>query len=674
MRIATLVKILAGLFVLVIAVAVAAILVIDPNEYKDEIIATVENQTGRDFSIESDIDLQLGLTPSFAVSGVRIANAEWGSRPEMITVGEFSAEVALLPLVFGNLQINRLVLRDANILIETDSKGRSNLDFAGAEQEQQASEGSSSLPQINDISVENALLTVIDGTQGTTNKIEIKRLSAKAQSLSSPLVIDLAAIATLEEQAIEFDAEGQLGAPKSLLDGGEPFALDLTVTGLGLTAKIKGVVTDLANAKGLDLQFEVAGADLQGVTPLTGGGIPSAGPVALTTSIKGDADNAMLDNISLAIGGSDLVGSATIDVRGKRPSVGGTLVSEQIDLTELLPAEENPPETDGETAKPNASDKVFPADQLPLDLLRSFDAKVDIAVAKLILPGVTLAETKSVLALDNGALALKPVSATLAGSAVTGSISVDTRGGPASVSIDMSAPQLDLGELLREFADLDQLRGGGAASVSLRGSGRSVAEIMAGLNGHTRLLMNQGEMKNDFLGTISGLSQTVGEAFGKKEWITVECIASDFEINNGIANSRVNVINTELLLITAEGKVDLGQEKPDIKVSPSPKGIDLSLAVPVNVGGSLANPTVTPDTLATAKKIGGILGAIAFPPAAVIGLVELGSNDNSCLQTAKADSPQPTPSEPATPVDAVTDTAKDAIEGVSEGLKKLFGN
>lgn len=198
---------------------------------------------------------------------------------------------------------------------------------------------------------------------------------------------------------------------------------------------------------------------------------------------------------------------------------------------------------------------------------------------------------------------------------------------------------------------------------------------MASLNGHTRLLMDKGEMKNDFLGNISGLTQTIGEAFGKKEWIVVECIASDFEVTNGIANSRINVINTELLLITTEGKVDLGQEKPDLKITPRPKGIDLSLAVPVNIGGSLANPTITPDTLATVKKIGGILGVIVFPPAAIIGLGEIGSSDNSCLQTAQAESaPKQEQRAPSGPVESAADAAKDVLEGVGKSLKKLFGN
>jgi uncharacterized protein involved in outer membrane biogenesis len=612
-----------------------------------------------------------------------MANAKWGSRPEMMSVGEFAAEVALLPLIFGNLQINRLVLRDADILIETDAEGRSNLDFSGTEKNEAPNEDAPNLPQINDVLIENAVFTIVNGADRATSKFEVKRLSAKAKNLSSPLAIDVTGVATIEEQAIEFAAEGDLGAPKLLLAATEPYPVNLTLTGLGLIAKIDGTIADLTEITGLDLNFEVSGPDLQGLVPLAGDGLPTAGPITLAATIKGNGENAVLETIALQIGKTDVAGSMSIDMRGKRPRIEGTLHAGQIDVTELLPGDEKEPNgpdagqnSGGEASKSTGEEKLFPADPLPLDILKAFDANLDIAITQLVLPGMTLADAKGVLALDNGALALKPLSASLVGSAVTGDIGVDTRSGPASVSLNLKAPQLDMGELLRELADLDQLRGGGAVDVSLRGTGTSVAEIMASLNGHSRFLMDEGEVKNEFLGTVSGLSQTIGEAFGKKEWIAVECIASDFEVANGVANSRINVINTELLLITTEGKVDLAQEKPDLKVSPNPKGIDLSLAVPVNVGGSLANPSFTPDTLATAKKIGGILGAVAFPPAALIGLTELGGGDNPCLQTAKADSPQPQPepSPPETPVEAVTDTAKDAIEGVGKGLKKLFGN
>ena len=113
--------------------------------------------------------------------------------------------MALLPLIFGNLQINRLVLRDADILIENDAKGRSNLDFTGDEKTEKASEGTFNLPQINNVLIENAVLTLIDGARGTTTKLKIIRLAAKAENLSAPLAIDLSGVVTLEGQADPLD-------------------------------------------------------------------------------------------------------------------------------------------------------------------------------------------------------------------------------------------------------------------------------------------------------------------------------------------------------------------------------------------------------------------------------------------------------------------------------------
>ncbi len=682
MRFATLLKLFVGLVVLVIAVTFVALLVIDPNEYKDEIIAAVEDRTGREFDIESDIDLKIGLTPSFAVGGVRLGNATWGSRPEMLTVGEFAAEVALVPLIFGNLQINRLVLRDAEILIESDASGRSNLEFAGKPTSKEASDQGGGLPEINNVLIENAVFTLLDGAQARTTSLNIKRLTATAQRLTAPLSIDLTGVATLDGQAVDIRAEGQIGAPKLLLDGGPPYPVDLRLAGLGLIAMIDGAIADPVGAKGLDLKFEISGSDLQGLAPLTGDALPATGPIAFAATVKGDVDNAAIENIALKIGRSDLAGSASVDMRATRPRLVASLSAERIDFTELFPNKEKVPGAEppdpaamAGTAQSNGGDKVFPSDPLPLDLLQSFDAKLDFDVANLIFAGAALADTNGDLVLDNGALAIKPLNISLANSVITGSIGADTRSEPASISLELKASKLDIGESLRAFAGLENLRGSGAAGVSLRGAGNSVAEIMAGLNGHTRLLMNEGEMKNEFLGNISGLTQTVGEAFGKQEWIVVECIASDFEVVNGIANSRVNVINTELLLITAEGSVDLAQEKLNLKITPRPKGIDLSLAVPVRIGGSLARPTYTPDTVGAGKKIGGIVGAVVFPPAAVIGLGNMGGKDNPCLQTGQADSASPQQeSESSAPAEPGPEADKGLLERAGEGLKKLFGD
>jgi AsmA protein len=64
--------------VVVFTVLLAAILplVIDPNDYKDEIIQAVKKKTGRDFSIEGNIELSI-----FPWLGVEVGTAELGNAP-----------------------------------------------------------------------------------------------------------------------------------------------------------------------------------------------------------------------------------------------------------------------------------------------------------------------------------------------------------------------------------------------------------------------------------------------------------------------------------------------------------------------------------------------------------------------------------------------------------------
>src|SRR3546814_4909662 len=99
----------------------------DFNEYKCLSAAKSKWATVRDLAIDGDLKLNLlTLSPSLVVNDVRFANADWGSRPDMAVIKRFEAEVALLPLVSGDLVVQRIVLVGAEILIETNKQGQTN--------------------------------------------------------------------------------------------------------------------------------------------------------------------------------------------------------------------------------------------------------------------------------------------------------------------------------------------------------------------------------------------------------------------------------------------------------------------------------------------------------------------------------------------------------------------
>ena len=82
-----LLKILFGLVALLVLLVVIAVVVlplmVDPNDYKDEIAATVEKQTGRTLKIEGDLALSVFPWLGLDIGPTQLSNAEGFDAPYM---------------------------------------------------------------------------------------------------------------------------------------------------------------------------------------------------------------------------------------------------------------------------------------------------------------------------------------------------------------------------------------------------------------------------------------------------------------------------------------------------------------------------------------------------------------------------------------------------------------
>jgi uncharacterized protein involved in outer membrane biogenesis len=109
----------------------AFIATFDANAYKPRIAAAAKEATGRDLTLAGPIRLKLGLNPGLRAEDVALANAPWGSRPELARLAALEVEVALLSLLSGTIAVNRVVLVRPDILLEIDPEGRGNWEIAG---------------------------------------------------------------------------------------------------------------------------------------------------------------------------------------------------------------------------------------------------------------------------------------------------------------------------------------------------------------------------------------------------------------------------------------------------------------------------------------------------------------------------------------------------------------
>jgi uncharacterized protein involved in outer membrane biogenesis len=665
MRLVRIVKILLVVVpLLLIAVVVGGIAVLkstDFNQYKPRIAAEVKKATGRDLVIAGDLGVEISLNPAVAVEGVSFTNADWGSRPEMVVLDRFEARIAVLPLLFGRLEIDRLVLVGADILLEVDEKGRANFAFGGAKAA--APEGEAGKLEIpvgaREVAIENSVVTYRDAATGASYKAHIDHLTLKGKSLDDP--VSLVLRGRYNEAPVT--ASAILGTPSAMMSGGSPWPVDMTLEAGGAKIDIKGAIAQPATASGIGLSVTVAGAELGDLSALAGAAVPKLGAYSLSGKLTGDAASAMtFTGLKAALAGSDLGGEIMIKLGGKRPVIAATLTAETVDLTALAGGAGGDAGT-----KP---DKLFSADPLPLDGLKAIGAKLQLKAKAVVFAGARLENAMLGVALSGGNLVVKPIRGELAGGAMDGSIQLDARQTAATLAVNLGLAKVNLGRLTKEMGVSDALEGHASIKVDVAGAGASVAVIMAGLNGETSLVMGKGRMKSAALNTlIGGPTQILSDIFtgGDSEYTAINCAVLRFPVKKGVATAEPLVLDTEVAAFVGEGTINLGSEKLDLVIDPDVKKTTVSAAVPVNIEGTLANPQYGLDKLAVARKVGGVLGLVLFPPAAVVGLVDLGAgDDNPCVQQAKGGKQKEDSG-------GAVETLKDAGEGITKGIKGLFG-
>ena len=118
MRWKWIVGIIAAICVVLLVVAYIIAASYDYNKLKPLITRTVKDFTGRELTIGGDFDLKIGLPPSLEVHNVAFQNAAWGSQPQMARFKKLQVSVSLLPLIRGNIDVNRLILTEPVLSLE----------------------------------------------------------------------------------------------------------------------------------------------------------------------------------------------------------------------------------------------------------------------------------------------------------------------------------------------------------------------------------------------------------------------------------------------------------------------------------------------------------------------------------------------------------------------------
>ena len=668
------IKILAGLFVVAIIGIAIVISTFDVNQYKGEISQAVEDATGRKLDIGGDIGFKVSLIPTVVIEDIKFANASWGSKPDMLSLDKFEVQVSLMPLLSGNIQVNRVILLAPEILLETNKKGMGNwvLDSKQTEEKVTApSESSTPLPAIvvSEVYIENASITYKDGVTGKETKVVIENIETKSDSFDAPLSL----LVKIVYNEIPVKIEGSLGSINQLI-ANKNYPVDLEINTSDAKIGLHGQVAKPMEGKGLDLELGFNVASLSKLSKLAETELPALGPISLTGKVSDGESSYSIKNMKLQAGKTDLSGDLTANLAGKRPALSANLSSNSIDLVEL---------SGGETvAKKQAKkERIFSPDPLPLEGLKSVNANVTINAKQIKTSSLVLSKTKIVLTLKNGDLSIKPLSTLVAGGTMNANIGLNASGKKAKLVTDINIKGLEPSQL--EYFKGKVTGAKTDVTIKVKGSGNSVSQIMAGLNGKLLAKMGKGELKDSKTKAAGADLFSMLNPSGTREGTLIECGVINFNIKDGIATADKGIaVASNKMNVIGSGTIDLKTEKLDIGITPQARegaGISVGqLAELVRLQGTLANPKAGVDTMAALKAGAGAGAALATGGLSILaqGLLDKSTADEDPCATALGKKPTVTKEASKEPEKSTTtkavDAVKDAGSAVSDTIKGWF--
>lgn len=667
-----------ALLMLVAMVVVAAFLaVFDWNWLRGPLQRYVSEKTERAFSISS-LEVDFGWTPTVTLRDVDFANADWAEdKTSMARIEKLSFSVSLRDLWQKKILVPRAAMSNATLRLEKSKDDRKNWVLKDPE----ATREPGTL-RVGSISVDNGSLHYVDHGEPFKVAIQVQTFDELARSGASQAdakqdTRKFASRYTFEGMYHDgaFKGEAIAGPILSFQETGIPFPIKGTLDANTTKVKVDGVVTDLANLSGIDVDLSIEGNTLASLYPFLLLPLPASPPYAFQGRLVRKADRYAIDNLVGKIGSTDVAGRGAYVERESRPLLTADLQSKLLNIADLGPViglETKASKSTRDTTRPKASEVrtregarrqekqtagervlptgtaagrgegILPSGKFEGGRLRAIDADVIYKAARLKAPtALPVEDMRFTFSLHDGIARLKPLRFGFAGGEIVADVILDASNEErlrSEVKADFKG--LKVSKLVPDNPTFAQGSGTVGAQLRLRGIGDSIADAAAVADGEFAAAISGARISNlvDAAAGLNGGKVLALLAGGDKE-IGVHCGAVTFDVKNGLGQSRVIALDTEQSLVQGTGAFTLRNERFDVRIEAKPKqpGI-LSLRTPIHIRGSFSDAEVELEKapLLARGAIAVALGA-ANPFAAILALIEPGTSSSSdCHQSSKA--------------------------------------
>lgn len=585
---------------------------------KEIVTDRIKKATGRELIVAGETKASVWPNIGISLGKVSLSNPSGYSSKNIVEVESLTVEVALMPLLNKEIKVINFIISNPNINLEINKDGVANWQFTPEKiteervkenttepsKEKPAKDMTNMLAIFSNMKIENGNFSYKDVKENVDYKISNANLDIKLPSEKSALNLSSDFIWNKEKFAISINA----ATPIQLINGGDSNLKSKVKIGSGLTADFSGK----ASKQNISGSLDISSPSLVELSSVTGKKMAWKGATnlafGLQTEISCGSSKCDLNKTKITMDDSIFSGNLKINFAGKTPAIEGKLASASLNLNNYLPQPEKQSENLFINNAYATEQSGWSTETIDLSALNMVNAKLALAIEKLIFKAANLSDLEANIKLSDGELALDvPHIGLYEGTAKLSA----TANANNSLSLHLNASNLQIEPALRDFADFKRLSGVANINAEIYGKGNSQKEIISSLNGKGNVRINDGAIKGIDLAKMASSAKSfiTGEE-NSTEKTNFSELGGSFTITQGIVKNGDLAMKAPLLRMKGEGTVDLPVRYVNYKLFPSlvatlqgQGGKDKTgLEIPILVEGNFEKLKFTPDLKGAAQE------------------------------------------------------------------------
>lgn len=396
-----------------------------------------------------------------------------------------------------------------------------------------------------------------------------------------------------------FAASGQLPALDALFPKGRPHAVRLVVDYDRTRLEAAGNATIDKDVPRFSGTLNLSGDTLHTLAELAGFSLPPLGPYKVSATVDADADQVKAHDLAMRLGKSEFRAALAAETRKTRPRFAAKVRGLPVHLEDIGAQAWIPGNVEKRAVEESRSGEQI--DQATLDrdarvlteILRAFDLDLDVTFDEVSSAGEVVGRAEINAQLDKGRLAVKPASLWLGQGKFRAEIEVDARGKVPQYAVKFEGSAFDYGPLMRAVDPKSPFEGILDLSMDIKTFGvpETLKQNATGALDVLILPKDQQAGSLDLLG--AGVLRLIIRTLDPRSQSRVNCVVGSFDLDKGVATSRIVLLDTTLARVAGELVVDYRTQALKGRFAPRSKQPQLfSVAPGITVGGTLDEPDI----------------------------------------------------------------------------------